>query len=60
MTLRGEEKASVCLAVRVETAENIELVHWERTFEGTYTSKTKTKNKSKPKPKKKCVITRAF
>ena len=52
MTLRGEEKASVCLAVRVETAENIELVHWERTFEGTYTSKTKTKNKSKPKPKK--------
>ena len=46
------------MAVRVETAENIELVHWERTFEGTYTSKTKTKDQSKLKPKK--MLTRAF
>ena len=53
VTLRGAEKASVCLAVRVETAEDIDLLHWERKYEGLYTSSTKTKNKLTPKPKKK-------
>ena len=53
LTLRGAEKASVCLAVRVETAEDIELLYWERKYEGLYTSSTKTKNKTGPKPKKK-------
>ena len=49
------------MAVRVEIAEDIELLHWERTFEGTYTSSKKRtlQHKMTKWPKKK-RLTRAF
>ena len=36
MTLRGNEESSVCVAVRVETAESIEHLEWDRTYHKDY------------------------
>ena len=59
MTLRGIEKSRCCLAVRVEIAEDIELLHWERAFEGLYTSnKKRTLQHNMTKRPKKNAYTR--
>ena len=46
------------MAVRVEIAEDIELLHWERALEGTYTGKGKVKQNNVGKRPKKNAYTR--
>ena len=43
LVLRGNEQASVLLGVRTAVADSMELLMWDRKFEGTYKAKTKQK-----------------
>ena len=41
LTLRGREPKSLLLAVRKRNGCDLELLHWERRFEGTYKARTR-------------------
>ena len=36
LTIRGREDSSVLIGVRAQTGNSIQLVYWDRRFDGTY------------------------
>ena len=57
LTLRGSEEHSVLIGVRVGSGTDLEMLFWERRFEGFYKRKNKN-NKTRAKAYSRCLIAR--